>query len=223
MSTSSRPQAAPDRSQTFVDWLQLNTRWISIAGGIVVLGAIAFWFIHRSAQIRETNASKALTTAKSSLVSGNQALAMTDLQHVVDRWPNTGAGLEAAMTLGTLYYDQGKYQEGIKVLEKETRESRADVGLSSLYGLIGDGYAQLKKLPDAAKSYERAADAAASQRLKAEVAYEKAKAARTYVAAGDTVQGRRIWSELANGDIESVAAEARVRVGELSALGTPKS
>jgi len=43
------------------------------------------------------------------------------------------------------------------------------------------------------------------------------------VAAGDTVQGRRLWSELTGNDIETVAAEARVRLGELSAFGTPKS
>jgi tetratricopeptide (TPR) repeat protein len=223
MSTTTRPQAAPDRRQTFIDWLQVNTQWVSIAAVVVALGAIAFWFIHRSAQIRETNASKALSTAKSSLASGNQALALSDLQRVVDRWPNTGAGLEASMTLATLNYEQGKYQDGIKILEKETRESRADVALSSLYSLIGDGYAQLKKLPDAAKAYERAADAATSRRAKGEAAYQKAKAARTFVAAGDTVQGRRLWSELTGNDIETVAAEARVRLGELSAFGTPKS
>ena len=223
MSTTARPQAAPDRRQTFIDWLQLNTGWISIAGVVVLVAAIAFWFIHRTAQIREANASKALMTAKSSLASGNQALAVSDLQRVVDRWPNTGAGLEAAMTLATINYDQGKFQDGIKILEKETHESRANVGLASLYSLIGDGYAQLKKLPDAAKSYQRAAEAATSERARGDAAYQKAKAARTFVAAGDTAQGRRLWGELANGDIETVAAEARVRVGELSAFGSPKS
>jgi predicted negative regulator of RcsB-dependent stress response len=223
MSTSSRPQAAPDRRQTFVDWLQLNTGVLSIAGAVVILGVIAFWFIHRSAQIKETNASKALSTAKSSLASGNQALALSDLQRVVDRWPNTGAGMEAAMTLATLDYDQGKFQDGIKILEKETQESNANVGLSALYSLIGDGYAQLKKLPDAAKAYERAAQAAEGQKLKGDAAYQKSKAARTFVAAGDTAQGRRLWSELAKSDMETVAAEARVRIGELSAFGSPKS
>ena len=222
MSTSSRPQAASDRSQTFIDWLQLNTRWVSLGAVVVLIGAAAFWFINRSAQIRESNASKALLTAKSSMNSGNEALAITDLQRVVDRWPNTGAGVEAAMTLATLDYEKGKYQDGIKILEKESKEGHADAALSALYGLIGDGYAQLKKMPDAAKAYERASEAAASQKAKGEAAYQKAKAARTYVAAGDTAKGKALWMELSNGDVGAVAAEARVRVGELEA-GSPKS
>jgi len=223
MSTSSRPQSPADRSQTFIDWLQLNTRWVSIGAVLVVIGAAAFWFINRSEQIRESNASKALLTAKSSMNSGNEALAVTDLQRVVDRWPNTGAGVEAAMTLATLDYDKGKYQDGIKILEKETKEGHADAALSALYGLIGDGYAQLKKLPDAAKAYERASEAAASKKAKGDAAYQKAKAARTYVAAGDTAKGKQLWTELSKGDIDAVAAEARVRVGELSAVAPPKS
>ena len=223
MSTTQRPQSSSDRSQTFLDWVQLNQRWVTVGAAVIVVGAAAFWFIQKQSQSREEQASRALLTAKSSLASNNEALAQTDLQTVVNRWPNTSAGVEAAMTLATLDYDKGKYQDGINLLEKEAKQGRADVSLTSLYGLIGDGYAQLKKMPDAAKAYERAAANAASRNAKGEAAYQKSKAARTYVAAGDTAAGRRLWTELMNGDVQAVAAEARVRVGELSAFSTPRS
>ena len=85
----------------------------------------------------------------------------------------------------------------------------------AIRSLEGDGYAQLGKLPDAAKHYS---DAAEASPYKNEKAFYRAKAARAYQAAGDTAHAKAIWSDLAtNPAAQSMATEARVRLGELNA------
>jgi hypothetical protein len=68
----------------------------------------------------------------------------------------------------------------------------------------------------AAKEYEAAA---AATGMDNERAFERAKAARAYAAAGgDTATARRIWTELRDDPkTTSMATEARVRLGELEA------
>jgi len=220
--STTRPTASPSsRSQTFLDWAQINMRWISLGVVVVAVAAAGYWFYLKQQQNREVNASRALLQAKQSQGAGNAALAQTDFQNVISRWGNTSAGVEAAMLLAGDLYDAGKYQDGVNVLEKEAKVDAARPSLPSIYSMIGDGYSQLKKMPEAAKAYSQAADAATSQ--KAERAYQLAKAARAYDSAGNTAEAKRIWTELANGDVPAVAAEARVRVGELESSPTPRS
>ena len=56
-----------------------------------------------------------------------------------------------------------------------------------------------------------------------ERANQRARAARAYTTAGDTAKSRTIWAELASSSKNpSVAAEAKVRLGELSAKAGKK-
>lgn len=198
-------------------------RWIGVGVVVVGIAAAGYWFYLKQQQNRETNASRALLQAKQSQGAGNAALAQTDFQNVISRWGNTSAGVEAAMLLAGELYETGKYQDGVNVLEKEAKLDAARPSLPSIYSMIGDGYSQLKKMPEAAKAYSQAADAASTGSQKAERAYQLAKAARAYDSAGNTAEAKRIWTDLANGDVPAVAAEARVRVGELESSSTPRS
>ena len=157
--------------------------------------------------------------AEQSLQSGNAALATSDLQRVVSRYKGTGAGTQAALLLAQADYSAGKYQDGIKVLQSVSGE--AGGAEAALQSLLGDGYSQLNKYTDAAKSYERAAQAA---EFDTERSYYRAKAARSYMSAGNTAAARRLWAELSNDEkAQSVAAEARVRLAELDAKRAGKS
>jgi hypothetical protein len=165
-------------------------------------------------------AEKALLAAKQSIAAGNTALAQSDLQALVTRYGETRAGVEGGMLLAQLDYDGGRYNDGIKVLEKVAGERSAAPVRSEIFSLIGDGYAQLKKLGDAARSYEKSAQAT---NLPNEQAFQRAKAARTFAAAADTADARRLWVVLAADSVESVASEARVRLAELTAKPVGKS
>jgi len=85
----------------------------------------------------------------------------------------------------------------------------------TIRSLEGDGYAQMKKLAEAAKAYEQAAS---STKFETERAFHLAKAGRAYASAGDTAKARAIWTGLlGDRSAQSMSAEARVRLGELTA------
>lgn len=209
-----------DSAQSVIDWFQINSRFLSIGAVVVVVAAAGYWFWTRSAELRAANADKMLVNAKQSLASGNMPLAQSDLQKIVDKYGGTRPGVEAAMLLATTDYDQKKYPDGIKVLDEVVGNRAASPMQSQIYALIGDGYSQEKKLADAAKSYEKAADATD---YPAEKAYNQAKAARTYAQAGDSASARRTWGLLVDSKVGGVAAEAKVRLAELSVAPAGKS
>jgi predicted negative regulator of RcsB-dependent stress response len=210
---TARAAVASERGRDFMDWFQINSRYIGIGAAVVAVAAAGYWFYLRSQQIKTVNAERSLMQAEQSLQSGNTALATSDLQRVVTRYKGTSAGTQAAMLLAQTDYNAGKYQDGVKVLEEVS--GKAGGSEASLQSLIGDGHSQLGKTADAAKAYERAADAA---EFDTERAYYRAKAARSYASGGNVNDAKRIWSQLATDEkAQAVAAEARVRLAELTA------
>jgi tetratricopeptide (TPR) repeat protein len=202
-----------------MEWLQVNSRLLGGAAAVIAVAVAGYWFYTRSQQIKTINAERSLMQAEQSLQSGNAALATSDLQRVVTRYKGTGAATEAALLLGQTDYNASKYQEGIKVLQDISGHAGASEG--SVQSLIGDGYSQLGKQTDAAKAYERASQAS---EFIAEKAYYRAKAARAYTSAGNVAEAKRLWTELStNEKMQSVAAEARVRLAELDARRAGKS
>lgn len=209
-------ESAADRAQTLLDWTRVNSTALSIGFVVVLVAAGVYWFYLRSRQIEAENAARALMNAKQSMQAGNLPLAQNDLQTVFSRYGSTQSGVEAAMLLAQMDYDAGKVQDGLSVLQKAAGSSAAASAQSTILSLEGDGYAQSKQLAKAAKQYEDAAAAAAGMQM--EHAFLQAKAARTYADAGDTAKARQLWSALATDPrTQAVAAEARVRLGELTA------
>src|SRR5688500_15311111 len=102
---------------SFGDWIQANTRAVTIGAALVAVAAVGFWFYQRSAEIKRLNAERGLNQAKQALSAGNAPLAQTDLQRIATRYKGTPAGAQAAMVLAQLHYDQDKIPEGLKVLE----------------------------------------------------------------------------------------------------------
>jgi tetratricopeptide (TPR) repeat protein len=110
-------------------------------------------------------------------------------------------------------FDQKKYKEGIAALEKA--ESKApDDFKPSIHVLEAGGYEELKDFVSAASQYKLAA---AATRFPADKATYQAAAARDYMAAGKTDEAKAIWTELAKDDTGPMAAEAKVRLGEVIA------
>ena len=96
-------------------------------------------------------------------------------------------------------------------------DGRVETGpnASAVRSLLGDAQSQLGKTAEAAAEYERAA---ALTEMPNERAYLLTKAGHAYMAAGKLPEARRIWERLSsNQENPGVAAEARVRLGELVA------
>jgi predicted negative regulator of RcsB-dependent stress response len=226
-STIPDPAQAPSPVRTnkasdgldLMEWVQVNSRLLGGAAAVIAIVAAGYWFYVRSQQIKTVNADRSLMQAEQSLQSGNTALATSDLQRIVSRYKGTGAGTEAALLLAQTHYNGGKYQDGIKVLQEVS--GKAGGSEAMVQSLIGDGYAQMGRSADAAKSYEKAGDATIYDN---ERAYYRAKAARSYTAAGNVVEARRLWTQLSTDTkSQAVAAEARVRLAELDAKRAGKS
>lgn len=214
-------ETEPTKTLSFVDWFQANTRIVGIGAAIVAVGAVGYWFYLRSAEIKRQNADRGLNQAKQSISAGNAALAESDLQKVANRYKGTPAGTQAAMLLAQLNFDQGKADQGLKILGPYQSGSAAGQSLASVWALTGDGELMTAKPDDAAKSYQKAADATA---LPGEKAIYLSKAARALMLTGKNEDARKLWEKLATDPAAlPVRNEAEVRLGELSVKPAGKS
>jgi predicted negative regulator of RcsB-dependent stress response len=215
MTSPDTESTVADRAQTFLDWTKINQKLLSVGAVLVVVAAAGFWFYQRSQQLQANAAERALLQAKQSMSAGNLQLAQTDLQRVYSRYGKTAAGVQAGMLLSQIDYDTGKFQDGVNRLKQLAGTSAASGHEPTILSLEGDGYAQMGKLAEAAQAYQRAAEASDFENEKA---FQRSKAARAYQAAGDTAKAREAWTALLNDPTAmTTAAEARIRLGEISA------
>ena len=207
----SRRYGADEESMS--EWVVDHKREIGWAALILVLLVGGFWFYERSRSIKGQRAETAYFQARQSMVSGNPAGAVTDLQRVVTRYEGTQAGAQAALTLAQAQYDQKKYKEGIEGLKKA--ESKAPDNFKASFAVLeAAGYEELKDFASAAEAFKRAA---AATRFPAEKTQYQAAAAKDFAAAGKIAEAKAIWTDLSKEEGSPMAAEARVRLGELAA------
>ena len=199
--------------ESLTEWLMLHKRevtWAVVALAIII---VSFWFYERSQSIKAQRAEAAYFQARQSAAAGNLPLAVSDLQKVVNRYEGTSAGTQAALTLAQTLYDQQKFKDGLAVLKKVEAKAPKDFR-PSIHVLEAAGYEELKDLVVAAEQYKLAAQVT---RFPVDKAEYQAEAARDYMAAGKTDLAKAIWTALAKDEAGAVAAEARVRLGELEA------
>ena len=203
-----------DRAEGFMDWVQTHTREVLI-GVVVAALAVGGWALYRSTEAtKEIQGERALYEAQRSYMSGNLPLAQSDLQKVSARFGGTPAGVQATMLMAQVMYDQKKYAEGIAALQKAEGSGGAKVFRSSIHALEATGYEEQGKFREAAEQYKKAADATS---LNGEKQVLLGNAARSYQLAGDKATAIQMWSDLSKDPSGSVAGEARVRLGELTA------
>ncbi|HMF86471.1 MAG TPA: tetratricopeptide repeat protein [Gemmatimonadaceae bacterium] len=195
------------------DWALLHRReltWALIAVAVLLGG---FWFYQRSQSIKAQRAESAYFQARQSAAAGNLQLAVSDLRKVVARYEGTRSGTQAALMLAQTLFDQKQFKEGLEVLKK-AEASASDDFRSSIHVLEAAGYEELKDYVAAAAQFKLAAQ---STEFPVDKAKYQAAAARDYMAAGKTDDAKAIWTELSKDEAHPEAAEARVRLGELTA------
>lgn len=209
------PITTEERSQSLFDWFQLHTREAVWAGVVVVALGAGGWFYLRSKELKNSRAEKAYFEAQRSQAAGNLPLAESDLRKMVERYDGTPSAIEGRLQLAQVMYQQGKFQQGID----ELKSKAGDIGSDKLYGssvhmVMAGGLEQLKKFKEAAVEYEAAAKVA---RFDSDRQRYLALAARAYATAGDTAKSEALWAELGKDSKGTVAGEARVRLGEMTA------
>jgi tetratricopeptide (TPR) repeat protein len=200
-----------ERTESAIDWARANAKSLGIAVGVVALAAILWFVVNQWRNQRADAAEVALNRARQSYAQGNLPLAQTDLRGVIRRFGGSSAGSQATMLLAQAYYEQGKADSGLKVLNEG---EAAKLDRASFEALKGAGYEQQKKYAEAAERYKAAADL-----TEAKIAKDRymADAARALTSAGNKAEAEKIWSALSKDNTSAFSAEARVRLGELTA------
>jgi len=210
----SRPKSEP-KAESFLDWFRINSRIVAIAAVVVAAAVFGFWFYTRSNVLKAENADRRLLAAKQSLGSGNLPLAQSDLKKVADQYPGTSAGAEAGMLLAQVKLEQNDNQGAIATLQELAAKNESGPYATPIRVLLGDALSQTGKHAEAAAEYERASSLTQAPN---ERALLLAKIGRAQTAAGNAAKARQAWEALANqSDSPSLAAEARIRLGELLA------
>lgn len=185
---------------------------------LVLVGGVLLWRL--SANQKSERARVALADATNTLYSGNRPQGETQLQAVADRYRDTASGIEAAMVLAQTDYEEARWADGLKVLEASKQSGAIGFFKAPIDGLIGGGYADLKKYDDAVKSYQAAADESKFQPMKD---LYLADAARVLQTAGKNDDAKKIWEELSSRPDSPSISEAKVRLGELNAAPAAKN
>lgn len=221
--TSPQPRKRPPSENAFEsisDWFELHNREVTYAVIAIAVIIGGFWFYNRSKSLKAERAQRALYTAEQSL-EANKPLAESDLRKLISRYEGTAAADEAVLTLAQLLYDDNRYAAGIDVVKNAlpTLEKSKDFA-SSAHLTMAAGYEQMRKFADAANEYAAAAKAA---RFDQDRQRYESNQAQALVLAGQVETAKTIWTRLAADSKGTVAGEARVRLGELTAKAEPKS
>jgi predicted negative regulator of RcsB-dependent stress response len=203
-----------------IDTLSAHKREIMIGGIVVVAlaGSLLLWRL--SVTQKNDRADRALADATNALYAGNRPLAATELQALADRYRDTAAGVEGALILTQIDFEDARWADGLKVLEAIKQSSVIENFRAPVDGLMGGAYADLKKYDESVKHYQAAADESAYQSLKD---VYRADVARILALAGKKDEARKIWADLASRPDSPAVAEAKVRLGELDAAPAGKN
>ncbi|MBY0488994.1 MAG: tetratricopeptide repeat protein [Gemmatimonadaceae bacterium] len=205
--------SSEDALESLSTWFQTNSKLIGgVIGGAAVVGALIVGYRSWSGSTRE-KASTALYQAQGAFAEGKWAEAQSSLEKVATRYSGTASGQQAAVLAAQAMYEQKKYDDGIKALEKASAGASSDFK-SAIEALIAAGYEMKGSWNDAATHYAKAADAAP---FPADKHQYQASQARSLQAAGKTAEAKKLWETLAAIDGDPVQQEANVRLGELSA------
>lgn len=131
-----------------------NKKLIYWAVGIIVVAAcftLSYLFIYRNPRLEKSF--EAYNQVEITALN-NDSIAAAEYKKVADTYGNTDAGNLAALSAGEALYNQGKYEEAVKYLEKFS--SRDEVLDANAMVLAGDCYVNLKKYDKALELYNKA-------------------------------------------------------------------
>lgn len=197
------PESIAETFQTYQKQILIGVIALAAAGG-------GFWMWKRSAEIREGRAGEAYQAAEGAFASGNMPLAQTELEKVTGRYAGTASGTQAAMLLAQVHYGQGKYDDGMKVLEAAASKAPASLK-AGIQALMGAGFEGTAKPAEAAAAYGKAAELS---QFDIDRDMYRMEQARILAATGDAAGAGKIYLEIGQREDSPFAGEAKVRLGE---------
>lgn len=163
MSTTEKEINQPVRKGSFLE--ENSKSLLFIAGAIVVLIGIYFWYQNVYLKNRAEEASAKMYRAEQYVGAAdslaNKAIngegGYPGLEKIAEEYDNTKSANLANLYLGGIYLRKGEYKKATEVLGKYS-ETGSPVADPLALGLLGDAYSELKDFKQAATYYKKAAD-----------------------------------------------------------------
>jgi predicted negative regulator of RcsB-dependent stress response len=157
-------QAQPD--DVFVERVLETSVWAKensvrlIVGGIVVVAALLLFLYYRNYRaVLRDRAETQLSAIRTTVLSGNAALAIRDLETYMASYGDTDAGREARLLLGRAALDNGEPQRAIDALSGNVSDLEEPLGVPGAF-LLAAAYEAAGQGDQAVAEYLRIADAA---------------------------------------------------------------
>ncbi len=174
MSTTQEEINYPAKKGSFL--LENSKSLAFIAGAIVVLIAVYFWYqnvylkdraLEASAKMYKAEQLIGIDSLASKAINGemkgaNGEEGFAGLEKVADEYANTKSANLANLYLGGIYLRKGEYKKATEVLGKYSATG-SPVADPLALGLLGDAYSELKDYSQAATYYKKAADKASNK------------------------------------------------------------
>lgn len=191
-----------------------SQRLLMIAGGTLVILALAAWMVVTSGKRKEEFASRALLEARSAAEQGNLPLAAGEFQKIIDTYRGTDAASEAVIGLNQVRMINGQSDLAAVSLREFLASGPEPRFAAPAHGMLAASLENAGRPADAAASYEQASEAATVEYLKAEYLVD---AGRAHLAAGKQGDAERAYRAVLSRFPESAAVtEAKVRLAELT-------
>lgn len=180
----------------------------------VALVVLIGWLMVESGRRREAAAMALLESAWSYQDQGNLPQASAEFQQVIDTYRGTDAAMRAALALNQVRMESEQAQLAADGLREFLARNPPAAYAAAASRLLGVALEDAGQPAEAAEAFQRSADLAEADYLKAEALLA---AGRAWRAAGDTERAaealRRVVREFAE---TAVASEATVRLAEVT-------
>jgi outer membrane protein assembly factor BamD (BamD/ComL family) len=219
MTSSSSTTATPPAASPFDGDTPFLTpkriRLLAIVGGVVVVVALATWFLMTAGKRKEAFAARALESARAVAETGDMGTAVQQFEQVATTYAGTDAGYEAVLGIAQARLVAGQAELAISSLEEFIASNPPERFRGPANSLMATALENTGKYAEAAAAYRRASDLETVEYLKATLLLDSGRAARE---AGDTAAATAAYQEVLDKYGETAArSEAEVRLAELSA------
>jgi outer membrane protein assembly factor BamD (BamD/ComL family) len=190
-------------------------RLFAILGGLILVVAVATWFLMTAGKRKEAFAARALESARAVAESGDLGAAVQQFEQVATTYAGTDAGYEAILGIAQARLIAEQAELAISSLEdfiagKPPQRFRAPAN-----GLLATALENTGKYAEAAAAYREASELESVDYLKATLLLDAGRASRL---AGDTAGAQALYQRVIDEFGETAArSEAEVRLSELTA------
>jgi tetratricopeptide (TPR) repeat protein len=213
--TTAAPAAAsqPDSDAPYLTPKRI--RLFAIVGGLVLVVALATWFLMTAGKRKEAFAARALESARGVAETGDMGAAAQQFEQVATTYAGTDAGYEAVLGIAQARLVAGQAELAISSLEEFIASNPPERFRGPANSLMGTALENTGKHAEAAAAYRRASDLETVEYLKAILLLD---AGRAFKQAGDTASATTAYQEVIDKYGETAArSEAEVRLAELAA------